>query len=177
MDIQAGCLETLRFVGITPPRCGDLSDFLRLHTFDTRRTIDTGDTPDRSVALKCNRFDNSFFSVFRMPTIFSKIIAKEIPADLLHEDDVCIAFRDISPKAPTHFLVIPKKEIVSMADLTPDDAAIVGRCLVVASEVAAAEGLTDGYRLIANTGSDGGQEVPHLHFHVLGGRKLTWPPG
>lgn len=112
-----------------------------------------------------------------MTTIFTKIIQKEIPATILHEDDLCLAFRDIAPQAPTHFLVIPKKEITSMADLTKEDADIMGRCIVVASQVAAAEGLGDGYRLIANTGTDGGQEVPHLHFHVLGGRKLTWPPG
>ncbi|MEM9828116.1 MAG: histidine triad nucleotide-binding protein [Planctomycetota bacterium] len=112
-----------------------------------------------------------------MPSIFSKIIAKEIPADILHEDDRCLAFRDINPQAPVHFLVIPKKEIVSLAELSEDDEFIVGRCLVVASQVAAAEGLENGYRLIANTRDDGGQEVPHLHFHVMGGRKLTWPPG
>ncbi|MEM8665919.1 MAG: histidine triad nucleotide-binding protein [Planctomycetota bacterium] len=112
-----------------------------------------------------------------MPSIFSKIIAKEIPADILHEDDLCLAFRDINPKAPTHFLVIPKKEIVSMAEVTDEDEEILGRCLVVASKVAAAEGLEAGYRLVANTRDDGGQEVPHLHFHVLGGRPLTWPPG
>ena len=112
-----------------------------------------------------------------MQSIFSKIISKEIPADILHEDDVCMAFRDINPQAPVHFLVIPKKEIRSMADLNMEDEQVVGRCLIVASEVALAEGLTNGYRLIANTLEDGGQEVPHLHFHVLGGRKLKWPPG
>jgi histidine triad (HIT) family protein len=112
-----------------------------------------------------------------MPSIFTKIIAREIPADVLHEDDLCMAFRDIAPKAPTHFLVIPKKEIVSVSDLTEDDQAIMGRCIVVAAKVAASEGLTDGYRLVCNSGEDGGQEVPHLHFHVMGGRKLTWPPG
>lgn len=112
-----------------------------------------------------------------MPSIFTKIIDKEIPADILHEDEWCLAFRDINPQAPTHFLVIPKKEIVSLAELTDEDEAIVGRCVLVASKVAAAEGLDGGYRLIANTRDDGGQEVPHLHFHVLGGRKMKWPPG
>ena len=77
----------------------------------------------------------------------------------------------------THFLVIPKKEIASLADLSDEDEEIVGRCVMVASRVASHEGLAGGYRLVANTGDDGGQEVPHLHFHVLGGRKLTWPPG
>ena len=112
-----------------------------------------------------------------MTTIFSKIIAREIPADILHEDDLCLAFRDINPKAPTHFLVIPKKEIVSLAELSDEDELIVGRCIMVASRVAASEGLDGGYRLVANTRADGGQEVDHLHFHVLGGRKMTWPPG
>ena len=112
-----------------------------------------------------------------MATIFSQIIAGEIPADVLFEDELCLAFRDINPRAPTHFLVIPKKEIASLADLTDQDEMIVGRCLMVASRVAAEEGLDGGYRLVANTRNDGGQEVPHLHFHVLGGRKMEWPPG
>lgn len=112
-----------------------------------------------------------------MATIFTKIIAREIPADILHEDDICLAVRDIKPRAPIHFLVIPKKEIVSLADLSDEDEQIVGRCIMVASKVAAAEGLESGYRVVANTRDDGGQEVPHLHFHVLGGRKMTWPPG
>jgi histidine triad (HIT) family protein len=112
-----------------------------------------------------------------MPSIFTKIIHREIPADVLFEDECCMAFRDISPKAPVHFLVIPKKEIVSLAELTPEDEPIVGRCLLVAAQVAAAQGLGNGYRLVANTRVDGGQEVPHLHFHVMGGRKMTWPPG
>ena len=110
-------------------------------------------------------------------TIFAKIIAREIPAKILYEDELCLAFRDISPKAPTHVLVIPKKPIASLADLTDEDQAIVGRCVVVASVVARQELLSDGYRLVANCGTDGGQEVPHLHFHLLGGRQLNWPPG
>jgi histidine triad (HIT) family protein len=112
-----------------------------------------------------------------MPTIFNKIIDGEIPADILYEDDVCLAFRDINPQAPTHFLVIPRKEIVSLADLSDEDEAIVGRCVMVASKVAADEGLEAGYRLVANTRDDGLQTVAHLHFHVLGGRKMKWPPG
>ncbi len=110
-------------------------------------------------------------------TIFTKIIAREIPADIVFEDDVCLAFRDIAPKAPTHILVIPKKPIVSLAELTEEDQAIMGRCVVAASIIARQEGLSGGYRLVVNCGSDGGQEVPHLHFHLLGGRQLTWPPG
>ena len=112
-----------------------------------------------------------------MSSIFRQIIDRQIPADIVYEDDQCLAFRDIAPKAPVHILIIPKQEIVSLADLTPEDGAVMGQCVMVASQVAATEGLTDGYRLIVNCGSDGGQEVPHLHFHLMGGRKLTWPPG
>jgi histidine triad (HIT) family protein len=110
-------------------------------------------------------------------SIFAKIIAREIPADIVYEDDLCLAFRDISPKAPTHILIIPKKPIVSLADLTPEDETIVGRCVIVASQVAKEQNLDNGYRLVVNCGENGGQEVPHLHFHLLGGRKMTWPPG
>ncbi|RPH84417.1 MAG: histidine triad nucleotide-binding protein [Planctomycetaceae bacterium] len=110
-------------------------------------------------------------------TIFAKIIAREVPAEFVHEDELCIAIRDIAPKAPTHILVIPKKPIVSLADLTPEDEAIVGRCVLVTSQVAEQLGLHNGYRLVVNCGREGGQEVPHLHFHLLGGRPLTWPPG
>ena len=133
----------------------------------------------RSVAefLRLAKLPAEIFLRVLMTTVFSKIIAGEIPADVLYEDDICFAFRDINPKAPTHFLVIPKKEIVSLADLSDEDEAIVGRCVLVASQVAESEGLVGGYRLIANTREDGGQEVMHLHFHVLGGRKLGWPPG
>jgi histidine triad (HIT) family protein len=112
-----------------------------------------------------------------VPTIFTKIISREIQADVLYEDELCLAFRDINPQAPVHFLVIPRKEIVSLADLSDDDEAIVGRCVMVAAKVAEAEGLQGGYRLVANIRQDGGQEVPHLHFHVLGGRQMKWPPG
>ncbi len=112
-----------------------------------------------------------------MASLFTKIIEREIPADILFEDDLTMAFRDIAPKAPTHILVVPKKEIVSLADLTPEDEAIVGRCVMVAHRVARDEGLDGGYRVVVNCGDDGGQEVPHLHFHLMGGRKMTWPPG
>ncbi len=112
-----------------------------------------------------------------MPTIFSKIIAREIPADIVYEDDLCLAFHDINPRAPTHLLVIPKKEIASLAELSAEDEAIMGRCVMVASKIAADLGLDAGYRLVVNCGDDGGQEVPHLHFHLLGGRQMTWPPG
>jgi histidine triad (HIT) family protein len=110
-------------------------------------------------------------------TIFTKIINREVPAEIVYEDDLCLAFHDTTPRAPTHILIIPKKPIVSLADLTPDDEAIVGRCVMVASKVAESQGLSSGYRLVVNCGSDGGQTVPHLHFHLLGGRQMTWPPG
>ncbi|TWT91262.1 histidine triad nucleotide-binding protein [Stieleria varia] len=110
-------------------------------------------------------------------SVFKKIIDREIPADIVFEDELCLAFRDINPQAPAHILVIPKKEIVSLIDLTDEDEQIVGRCVLVATKIAAKEGLSAGYRLIVNCGDDGGQEVPHLHFHLMGGRKLTWPPG
>jgi histidine triad (HIT) family protein len=110
-------------------------------------------------------------------TIFKKIIDREIPADVLYEDDRCLAFRDVSPQAPTHVLVIPKKEIASLNDLTPADEALVGHIYTVIRQLANELSLTDGYRVVANCGRDGGQSVDHLHFHVLGGRQLKWPPG
>jgi len=110
-------------------------------------------------------------------TIFRRIIDREIPADIVYEDDQCLAFRDIKPQAPVHILVIPKLEIATADDITPEHEPLVGHLLGVARIVAAQQGLDKGYRLIINCKSDGGQEVPHLHVHLLGGRKLTWPPG
>lgn len=110
-------------------------------------------------------------------TVFAKIIAREIPAEFLFEDELCIAIKDISPKAPTHILVIPKKPIASLASLADEDELIVGRCVMVVSKIAKSLGLGDGYRVVVNCGRDGGQEVPHLHFHLLGGRPMQWPPG
>lgn len=113
-----------------------------------------------------------------MSTIFSQIINREIPADIVYEDESCLAFRDINPQAPVHVLLIPKKEIVSMADLEPGDEQILGHLMFKASEVASTLGLAEtGYRLVVNTNQDAGQSVFHLHVHILGGRKLTWPPG
>ena len=111
------------------------------------------------------------------PTVFKRIIDREIPADIVYEDDLTLAFRDIAPKAPTHVLVIPKKEIASLADATDADEAVLGRLFTVARRVAEQEGLSNGYRCIVNTGPDGGQEVPHLHLHVLGGKKIGGFPG
>lgn len=110
-------------------------------------------------------------------TLFQKIADREIPATLVHEDDRCIAFRDIDPKAPTHLLVVPRKPIPSLDDLEEEDAALVGHLFVVARRLAEAEGLTGGYRTVFNCGPDAGQSVDHLHLHVLGGRALSWPPG
>ena len=110
-------------------------------------------------------------------TIFKKIIDGEIPADIIYEDDLCLAFRDISPQAPVHVLVIPRKEIPSIDHLSTEDEQLVGHIYLVIKQIAAAEGLNNGYRVIVNCGEEGGQTVDHLHFHLLGGRGLTWPPG
>jgi histidine triad (HIT) family protein len=109
--------------------------------------------------------------------IFLKIIDKSIPAKLVHEDDLCLAFHDIGPKAPTHVLIIPRKEIRTHDDITEADAPLLGHLHVVAAKLAAQLGLTDGYRLVVNCKERGGQSVPHLHMHLLGGRDLAWPPG
>ena len=110
-------------------------------------------------------------------TIFSKIIRREIPADIVYEDDLAIAFRDVNAQAPVHILVIPKKPIPKLADAQPEDQALLGHLLLVVQRIAAQEGLTQGYRTVINTGDDGGQTVYHLHLHILGGRFMAWPPG
>ncbi len=110
-------------------------------------------------------------------TIFSKIIRKEIPADIIYEDNLAIAFRDINPQAPVHILVIPKQPIAKLSDAESQDHALMGHLLLTAKRVAEQEGLANGYRLVINTGPDGGQTVYHLHLHILGGRHMHWPPG
>lgn len=110
-------------------------------------------------------------------TIFKRIIDKEIPVQVIYEDDLCLAFPDINPQAPTHVLVIPKQEIVNLASASLADQALLGHLLLVVRNVAAQLGLKDGFRVVANSGSHGGQSVDHLHFHLLGGRPLQWPPG
>lgn len=112
-----------------------------------------------------------------MPTIFTKIIQREIPADIVYEDDQTLAFRDINPKAPVHVLIIPKREIASLAEAGDGDAALLGHLLITARKVAGQLGLTGGYRTVINCGADGGQTVDHIHVHLLGGRQLGWPPG
>lgn len=113
-----------------------------------------------------------------MSTIFSKIINKEIHADILFENDKILAFRDISPQAPVHFLVIPKKEIRTINDINEEDKSLIGELFIVAKEIAKKEGISEkGYRTIFNCNEHGGQTVYHIHLHVLGGRQLKWPPG
>lgn len=110
-------------------------------------------------------------------TIFRRIIDKEIPAKILYEDDLCLAFPDTNPQAPTHLLIIPKKEVRSIGDLENDDQSLAGHLLLVCRNLAKKFGLGGGYRIVANTGSDAGQSVDHLHIHLLGGRPMSWPPG
>ncbi len=111
-------------------------------------------------------------------TLFEKIADKEIPADLLYEDEYCIAFRDISPVAPTHILLVPRKPIPHIEAAGPEDAALLAHLMLKIGEIARMEGLSEkGFRTVMNTGEDGGQTVPHLHIHIIGARSLSWPPG
>ena len=110
--------------------------------------------------------------------LFCRIVAGEVPADRVLEDDRLVAFRDIAPRAPTHVLVVPREHIPSVRELTEDDGPLLAHLFVTAQQIAATEGIADaGYRLVANVGSWGGQSVAHLHLHLLGGRAMTWPPG
>jgi histidine triad (HIT) family protein len=110
-------------------------------------------------------------------TLFQKIADKEIPAKLLHEDAVCVAFYDIAPQAPTHVLIVPRKPIPRVAEATVEDQATLGHLLLVAGQLCRQLGLAKGFRVVINNGPDGGETVPHLHVHLLGGRALDWPPG
>ncbi len=110
-------------------------------------------------------------------TIFKKIIDKEIPARIVYEDELCLAFWDVNPQAPVHILVIPKKEIPSTDHLTEEDGPLLGHLYDVLRRIAKEQGLENGYRIITNCGPNGGQTVDHLHFHLLGGRPMLWPPG
>ncbi len=111
-------------------------------------------------------------------TLFEKICDKEIPASLVHEDEHCVAFRDISPQAPLHILIVPRKPVTRIGLAEAGDETLLGHLLLIAAEVARREGVADsGYRLVINNGRDGGEAVPHLHVHLLGGRQLDWPPG
>ena len=111
-------------------------------------------------------------------TLFEKIVAREIPAQIVFEDDLVLAIRDIHPQAPVHVLIFPKKPVPRIAEATPDDHKLLGHLLLKAAVVADRVGLTQGgYRLVINNGADGGETVPHLHVHILGGRHMAWPPG
>ncbi|XP_068226168.1 uncharacterized HIT-like protein Synpcc7942_1390 [Palaemon carinicauda] len=111
------------------------------------------------------------------PTIFDKILDRSIPADIVYEDDRCLAFRDVSPQAPVHILVIPKRRIPMLSEAVDDDAQLLGHLLVAVKNVAAQEKLDNGFRVVINNGKDGAQSVYHLHLHILGGRQMSWPPG
>jgi histidine triad (HIT) family protein len=110
-------------------------------------------------------------------TLFQKICDREIPASIVYEDDQVVAFRDINPAAPSHVLVVPRKPIARIGEAAPADQAVLGHLLLKAADVARQLGLGNGYRLVFNNGSDAGEAVPHLHCHILGGRRLSWPPG
>lgn len=110
-------------------------------------------------------------------TIFKKIIDKEIPANIVYEDDLCLAFHDVNAQAPTHVLVIPKKEVSSIDHLTAEDQMLVGHLMLVVRKLAEQLGLSNGYRVVVNCGADAGQTVDHLHLHLIGGRPMRWPPG
>jgi len=111
-------------------------------------------------------------------TLFEKIIAREIPAPIVYEDELVVAFRDINPQAPTHVLIVPRKPVPRLAEALPEDHALLGHLLLKGAAVARQLGLEPGgYRLVINNGPNGGESVPHLHVHILGGRQMTWPPG
>lgn len=110
-------------------------------------------------------------------TIFSKIIAREIPADIVYEDDDCLAFRDVNPQAPVHILVIPKEPVAKLSDTSESHKQMLGHLLLVASNIAKKEGYGDAFRLVINNGEKSGQTVFHLHVHILAGRHFSWPPG
>lgn len=110
-------------------------------------------------------------------TIFEKIIRREIPAKIIHEDDDVLAFHDVNPQAPVHVLIVPKRVIPRLAEAEESDAAVLGKLLLAARKIASELGLTGGYRIVINNGPDAGESVPHLHVHLLGKRSLAWPPG
>ena len=135
--------------------------------------------PSATSASSCSNFANRKFEIPSDPpmSIFDKIINKEIPADIVYEDDRCLAFRDVAPQAPTHVLVIPKKGIASIDAIADEDFELVAHLWLVIRNLARELNLTKGYRVVVNSGRDAGQSVDHLHFHLLGGRQLSWPPG
>ncbi len=111
-------------------------------------------------------------------TLFQKIADKEIPASIVYEDELCVAFRDIAPAAPVHVLLVPRKPLPDIMAATAEDTALLAHLMLKVGDIARAEGLAEGgFRTVLNTGADGGQTVPHLHIHIIGGRSLQWPPG
>jgi len=112
-----------------------------------------------------------------LTTLFGKIIRREIPADIVYEDEFCLAFRDVNPQAPTHVLLIPKQEIDMLANAKTEDQALLGHMMLAAGKIARQLGVDDAFRLVVNNGAAAGQSVFHLHLHILAGRKLRWPPG
>jgi histidine triad (HIT) family protein len=113
-----------------------------------------------------------------MPTLFEKICQGEIPADIVYQDELCVCFRDIAPQAPVHLLLVPRKPIVRIAEATAEDQALLGHMMLQISAITRAVGLEEsGFRVVINNGHDGGEAVPHLHIHLLGGRPMNWPPG
>ena len=110
-------------------------------------------------------------------TLFTKIIRREIPADILYEDDLCVCFKDINPQAPLHALLVPRKPVEKLSDSKKDDQSLLGHLLLTAAEVAQQQGYADAFRIVINNGADAGQTVFHLHIHILAGRRLNWPPG
>ena len=117
------------------------------------------------------------YTVHAMSCIFCKIIDGEIPSTAVHKDELTYAFADIDPKAPVHILIVPRRHISSLDETNADTRALLGHLMWTATEIARQNGLSDGYRVVVNTGEKGGQSVDHLHLHLLGGRQLTWPPG
>jgi histidine triad (HIT) family protein len=113
-----------------------------------------------------------------MPTLFEKICQGEIPADIVYQDELCVCFRDIAPQAPTHLLLVPRKAITRIAEATADDQNLLGHMMTKIKLITDEQGLTEnGFRLVINNGPNGGEAVPHLHIHILGGRQMLWPPG
>lgn len=145
-------------------------------TTNIRKTCVNGYCTDEVTRAKQAAVD--FQNSIGQPTIFSKIIDKSIPADIIYEDEQCLAFNDIAPTAPVHFLVIPKKLIPALSYAEDEDEQLLGHLLIVAKKMAKKQGLAeDGYRVVINNGVNGSQSVYHLHVHVIGGRQLGWPPG
>ncbi|ODM97080.1 Histidine triad nucleotide-binding protein 1 [Orchesella cincta] len=148
---------------------------VKLTTVVGNRWLST--TNCRAMASEVEKAQAAKGGEYTEETIFSKIVDKKIPAKIIFEDDLSLAFHDVSPQAPTHFLVIPKKRISMLSKATDDDSNLLGHLLTVARKTADQLGLADGYRVVINNGANGAQSVYHLHIHVFGGRQMGWPPG